>query len=93
MIKTGTVRSAQTLLPYIFQFFLLVDDKESDLSQQRVLGLAAEVIRNRVLKSQETVSAFRPFINHFFVDHARSYRPVSGVRSCTATLLLSWFCF
>lgn len=77
LIKNGSVRSAQMLLPYVFQFFLLlVNEKGVGLTMGSVLKMASEIIQSPNLKPQETLSAFKPFIRYFFVEQAQSYRPV-----------------
>ncbi|EGD75961.1 hypothetical protein PTSG_00669 [Salpingoeca rosetta] len=76
LVKSGNVRSAQILLPYVFQFFLLlVNEKGVSLTMEQVVRMASEVIESKHLKPQETLSAFKPFIRYFFVEQAHSYRP------------------
>eukprot|EP00043_Microstomoeca_roanoka_P018356 m.195756 g.195756 ORF g.195756 m.195756 type:complete len:2762 (-) comp16809_c0_seq3:28-8313(-) len=79
MVKSGNVRSAQLLLPYVFQFLvLLTQEKKVDLPMSNVLKLASDIIESKDLKPQETLSAFKPLIQYFFVEHSRSAKPASS---------------
>lgn len=88
LIKGGNVRSAHSLLPYVFQFFLLLlGEKGISLSMRDVVRMASEIVESPHLKPQEALSAFKPFIRYFFVEQVRSFRPVRSV-----ILVLYLFC-